>query len=155
MNHQNIVKVYQAGHDGEMTFPDNGPLSTGVSFMIMEYVQGKLLYDICDQFGALGEKVGRFFINQIFNTLQYIHKQNVAHRDIKLDNIMVDQNMNIKFIDFGFAARGDIYSLKDMYGTKSYLAPEIRKGLVYDGTKIDTFSTGVVLYLLVRGIFPF
>jgi len=68
---------------------------------------------------------------------------------------MVDENMNIKFIDFGFAARGNIHSLKDMYGTKSYLAPEIRRGEVYDGTKVDTFSTGVVLHILVRGMFPF
>jgi serine/threonine protein kinase len=68
---------------------------------------------------------------------------------------MVDENMNIKFIDFGFAARGNIHELKEMYGTKSYLAPEIRAGQVYDGTKSDIFSTGVVLYILVRGIFPF
>ena len=109
-----------------MTFPDGGPVSSGVSYMVMEYVSGMLLFDICDKFAALGEKVGRFLIKQIFETLQYIHKQGVAHRDIKLDNIMVDENMNIKFIDFGFAARGNIYELKEMYGTKSYLAPEIR-----------------------------
>ena len=109
-----------------MSFPDNGPVSSRVSYMIMEYVQGMMLFDICDQYAALGEKVGRFLIKQILSTLQYIHQQNVAHRDIKLDNIMVDENMNIKFIDFGFAARGNIYELKEMYGTKSYLAPEIR-----------------------------
>jgi len=62
LNHKNVVKVYQAGHDGEMTFPDNGPVSSGVSFMIMEYVKGMLLYDICEQYSALGEKVGRFLI---------------------------------------------------------------------------------------------
>lgn len=114
-----------------------------------------LLFDVCDKLSALGEKVGRFLIKQILSTLQYIHKQGVAHRDIKLDNIMVDENMNIKFIDFGFAARGNIYSLTERYGTQTYLAPEIRRGEVYDGTKADAFSTGVVLYILVRGIFPF
>jgi serine/threonine protein kinase len=79
----------------------------------------------------------------------------VVHRDLKLENILVDDNLNLKIADFGFATYKKIEKLKSYRGTMTYMAPEIKEGKVYNGKEIDMFSTGVILFIIVQGIFPF
>ena len=87
--------------------------------------------------------------------IEYLHSLGIVHRDLKLENLLVDQDMNIKFVDFGFATNKNIDSLTEFRGTQSYMAPEIRKGEIYDGRSTDIFSMGVILFTLVIGYFPF
>lgn len=87
--------------------------------------------------------------------MEYMNQKNVVHRDIKIENILLDDKMNIKLADYGFATYRKIESLKTYRGTMSYMAPEIKKGELYDGRQTDIFSAGVVLFIIVRGIFPF
>jgi len=83
-------------------------------------------------------------------------KVNVCHGDIKLENIIIDQNHQIKLIDFGYAVIWNKKSLSTTYiGTGFYMAPEIYKRIPYNPKKADVFSSGVVLFLLVNGFFPF
>ena len=63
--------------------------------------------------------------------------------------------MRLKLLDFGFATNDNIERLTSYRGTHSYMAPEMKKGLIYNGREIDVFSVGVVLFSLVRGLFPF
>ena len=79
----------------------------------------------------------------------------MVHRDLKLENILVDENLNLKVADFGFATYKKIGKLQSYRGTKTYMAPEIKEGKVYDGRKADMFSAGVILFIMVQGIFPF
>ena len=69
--------------------------------------------------------------------------------------LKIDQNMNLKLIDFGFAANKNIYYLSEYRGTISYMAPEIMRRQVYNGKETDVFALGVLLFTLVRGLFPF
>ena len=87
--------------------------------------------------------------------LEYLHSNNIVHRDIKLENIIADKDMNLKLADFGFATDENIEELNVFRGTQSYMAPEIRNGDVYNGKETDIFSMGVVLFTLVVGYFPF
>jgi len=87
--------------------------------------------------------------------LDYMHGKGVVHRDLKLENILVDENMDLKVADFGFATFRKVHSLKSYRGTMTYMAPEIKEGKTYDGMQIDMFSTGVILFIIVQGIFPF
>jgi len=87
--------------------------------------------------------------------MDYMNHKNVVHRDIKIENILFDDYMNIKLADYGFATYKDIHNLKTYRGTMSYMAPEIKQGQYYDGRQSDVFSAGVVLFIIVRGIFPF
>ena len=87
--------------------------------------------------------------------MKYLEKKKVAHRDLKLENILVDQNLNLKLADFGLAVYKNIESLDEYRGTKTYMAPEIREGRIYDGKKADMFSVGVILWIVINGNFPF
>lgn len=97
----------------------------------------------------MGEDGGRFFLNQMIDVLGYMQSKNVVHRDLKLENILVDDQLNLKVADFGFATYKKITKLKSYRGTMTYMAPEIKEGKVYDGRQIDMFSTGVILFIIV------
>jgi serine/threonine protein kinase len=89
------------------------------------------------------------------DVLSYMQGKNVVHRDLKLENILVDEQLNLKVADFGFATYKKINALDSYRGTMTYMAPEIKEGKTYDGKKSDIFSTGVILFIIVLGIFPF
>ena len=87
------------------------------------------------------------------------HDQGIAHRDLKVENLLLDQDFNLKVGDFGFASniknvKGEIL-LRGRYGTKEYMAPEISYQASYHGAAVDIFSCGVILFLLVAASFPF
>jgi len=103
----------------------------------------------------MGEDIGRFFLTQMLDVMSNMHSKGVVHRDLKLENILVDDSMNLKVADFGFATYKKINRLSSYRGTMTYMAPEIKKCKVYDGKQIDMFSTGVILFIIVQGIFPF
>lgn len=94
-------------------------------------------------------------MHQMMDVLHYMHGKGVVHRDLKLENILVDDQMNLKVADFGFATFRKIHTLKSYRGTMTYMAPEIKEGKTYDGQHIDMFSVGVILFIIVQGIFPF
>jgi len=105
--------------------------------------------------GAMGEDAGRFFMSQLVASIDYMHNLRCVHRDLKLENILVDDNLNLKIADFGFACYKSIDQLKSYRGTMTYMAPEIKEGKTYDGTQVDLFSIGVIIFIIVQGIFPF
>ena len=124
-------------------------------YILLEYITGGLLFDLCQTVGGMGEDAGRYFLSQMVDVLGYMQGKGVVHRDLKLENILVDDNMNLKVADFGFATHKKINKLSSYRGTMTYMAPEIKEGKVYDGKQIDMFSTGVILFIIVQGIFPF
>jgi len=82
---------------------------------------------------GFGEDVGCGIMEQLTEVLTYLGEKEIAHRDLKLENILVDNDLNLKVTDFGFAAKTDIHALDTYTGSKMYMAPEIHECRIYDG----------------------
>ncbi|KUI57768.1 hypothetical protein VP1G_05107 [Cytospora mali] len=126
-------------------------------WMVMEYCSGEELYDYLLRHGKLPvDKVQKTF-TQLVGAVAYVHQQNCVHRDLKLENILLDKNENVKLLDFGFAREyeGKTNYLQTFCGTICYSAPEMLKGEKYAGEKVDVWSLGIILYALLCGELPF
>merc|ERR1711981_517778 len=154
LQHDGIINMHEYGDAGQVVKP-SGRVIDNLVYIVMEFVQGGLLFDLCQTMGAMGEDAGRFFLHQMLDSVEYMHSRRVVHRDLKLENILVDDNLNLKLADFGFACYKNIDTLKSYRGTMTYMAPEIKEGKQYAGSQVDMFSIGVILFIIVQGIFPF
>ncbi|KAI0354421.1 Pkinase-domain-containing protein [Trametes cingulata] len=125
-------------------------------YMVFEYVSGGQMLDYIISHGRLRERVARKFARQIGSALDYCHKNNVVHRDLKIENILISHSGNIKIIDFGLS---NLYNpadhLSTFCGSLYFAAPELLNAKVYTGPEVDVWSFGVVLYVLVCGKVPF
>lgn len=125
-------------------------------YMVFEYVSGGQMLDYIISHGRLRERVARKFARQIGSALEYSHKNNVVHRDLKIENILISQTGNIKIIDFGLSNLWNPNShLSTFCGSLYFAAPELLNARVYTGPEVDVWSFGVVLYVLVCGKVPF
>ncbi|KAL2338155.1 hypothetical protein Fmac_012601 [Flemingia macrophylla] len=127
-------------------------------YFVMEYVRGGELFNKVAK-GRLKEDVARKYFQQLISAVGFCHARGVYHRDLKPENLLLDENGNLKVSDFGLSAVSDQIRHDGLFhtfcGTPAYVAPEVlaRKG--YDGAKVDLWSCGVVLFVLMAGYLPF
>ncbi len=146
LDHQNIVKLIETV-DG-----------TKQLCLVFELVRGGSLYShIKSKDGRrLDESEARRVFKQILAGIKYCHTKGVSHRDIKLENLLLDERKNVKIIDFGFSTCAAPNAKLHMFcGTPSYMAPEIVSKRDYYGPPADIWALGVVLYAMLVGKFPF
>ncbi|XP_071808435.1 maternal embryonic leucine zipper kinase-like isoform X2 [Asterias amurensis] len=127
-------------------------------FMVIEYCPGGELFDYIVAKDRLKESEARKFFRQILSAVAYIHDKGYAHRDLKPENLLLDDEQNLKLIDFGLAARpkgGLDQQLETCCGSPAYAAPELVSGKQYLGPEADIWSMGVLLYALLCGFLPF
>lgn len=146
LNHPGVVTIYDVGHDED------------THFIAMEYVKGRPLAEVIEEEGQMDVRVALRMALQTLEALRAAHELQLVHRDIKPQNILVDDTGRVKVADFGLAKkREDTENLTDtgsMLGTPAYMAPEQCRGEELDG-RADLFSTGVVLYQMLAGQVPF
>ncbi|KAJ5130124.1 uncharacterized protein N7515_006163 [Penicillium bovifimosum] len=126
-------------------------------WLVLEYCPGDELYNYLLRHGPLPvEKVKRIF-TQLVGAVAYVHSKYCVHRDLKLENILLDKNENVKLCDFGFTREyeGKASYLQTFCGTICYSAPEMLKGEKYAGEKVDVWSLGIILYALLAGELPY
>ncbi|XP_043356937.1 serine/threonine-protein kinase SIK2 isoform X4 [Dermochelys coriacea] len=125
-------------------------------YLVTEYAKNGEIFDYLANHGRLSEPEARRKFWQILSAVEYCHSRKIVHRDLKAENLLLDNNMNIKIADFGF---GNFYKsgepLTTWCGSPPYAAPEVFEGQQYEGPQLDIWSMGVVLYVLVCGALPF
>ncbi|KAL4226645.1 NUAK SNF1-like kinase 1 [Mactra antiquata] len=143
LNHPHIIKVNEVFENKDKII------------LVMECADGGELYDYINN-NNLTEKDARRIFRQIVSAIQYCHRLGIVHRDLKLENILLDRDNNAKIADFGLSNYYN-YSdkLKTFCGSPLYASPEIVSGQPYYGPEVDCWSLGVVLYTLVYGTMPF
>ncbi|XP_008390489.1 CBL-interacting serine/threonine-protein kinase 1-like isoform X2 [Malus domestica] len=128
-------------------------------YMVLEYVTGGELFDKIAHNGKLTETEGRKLFQQLIDGVSYCHNKGVSHRDLKLENVLVDAKGNIKISDFGLSALPQDFRedglLHTTCGSPNYVAPEILANKGYDGATSDVWSCGVILYVILTGFLPF
>ena len=126
-------------------------------FIVMEYIKGNELFQYIVLKRKLEEEEACYFFLQIINCIDYLHKLKITHRDLKAENIIIEQNKKeIKLIDFGLSntyENGQL--LSTACGSPIYAAPEMLEGKLYKGSTVDIWSAGVILYYMLCGNFPF
>ncbi|KAF4516779.1 hypothetical protein B566_EDAN004618 [Ephemera danica] len=165
VRHPNIIHIYEVFENREKMV------------LVMEYAAGGELYDYLSERKVLAEIEARRIFRQIATAVYYCHKvssklvfkscvihcsccfapqHKICHRDLKLENILLDETGNAKIADFGLSNVFDDRRLLSTFcGSPLYASPEIVKGTPYHGPEVDCWSLGVLLYTLVYGAMPF
>nr|XP_042136853.1 serine/threonine-protein kinase SIK2 isoform X3 [Peromyscus maniculatus bairdii] len=144
LDHPHIIKLYQVMETKSMLY------------LVTEYAKNGEIFDYLANHGRLNESEARRKFWQILSAVDYCHDRKIVHRDLKAENLLLDNNMNIKIADFGF---GNFFKTGELLatwcGSPPYAAPEVFEGQQYEGPQLDIWSMGVVLYVLVCGALPF
>ena len=154
LDHPGVVKLFEFGTEGILKLKDGTKIKRNLYYMVEEYVEADLL-SLMQRVGRMDENYARNLFQQIVNAVEYIHNQKICHRDLKLENILINHDLQIKVADFGLAVQGNTSSLTDYAGSRGYMAPEIESLENYDGKEADVFAIGVILFTLVTGLQPF
>jgi len=122
-------------------------------YFLTEYVKGQELFDVLRQMGIVNERDSRFYFACLVTILEHLHERDIIYRDLKPENVMIDEDGYPKLIDFGTAkiVQGRTYTI---VGTPHYMAPEIVTGKGY-GIAADYWSLGIMLYEFLCGGVPF
>jgi hypothetical protein len=156
LHHQYIINLLDYNDSGVRVDADG--TQTSVRYAALELAEnGNLLDYVVNR--SMSDSIVRYYFKQLLEAMEYTHDRGFCHRDLKLENILLDKEYNIKVSDFGFAnsLAGDkndnkLYACK---GTKRYMAPEIFKGTGYLGRSVDIFALGVILFSMKTGNPPF
>jgi serine/threonine protein kinase/Flp pilus assembly protein TadD len=143
--HKNVCKMYHLGKDQE------------TPYITMEYVQGEDLKSLIKSKGKFGKQEALSIANQVCEGLIEAHRLGVVHRDLKPQNIMIDESGDVKIMDFGIARSVEAPGVTQtgvMIGTPDYISPEQAEGEEADN-RSDIYALGVILYEMVTGRVPF
>lgn len=146
LNHSNIMKVFEV-------FETDNHIN-----LILEILRGGELFERIVSKGCYSEREACFLMKKLLSALEHIHSKGIMHRDIKPENLILaskEDDYNIKLADFGLATYVNLPTqLFTRCGTPGYVAPEVLDDLPYN-EKVDIFSAGIILYILLTGCSPF
>ncbi|KAF6327548.1 hypothetical protein mRhiFer1_008264 [Rhinolophus ferrumequinum] len=143
LQHLNIVQLSEV-IDNEEPF-----------FLIMEHMSGGNVLDYLKTHGCKKAKEAQGVFRQLVPAMHYCHQRGIAHRELKLQNVLFNSKMNAKIADFGFSTKFSASKLSTICGSPFYAALELFLGHESDGPAVDTWRLGVMLYGVVPGTLPF
>jgi serine/threonine protein kinase len=159
LKHPQICALYEFNEHGKILMNDPYREEEAM-YMALELVPNGELYAYIDIKRGFTEEICRLYFLELLEIIGYMHSKHICHRDLKLENIMLDKSYHLKLLDFGFSKiipyhSGQSTLLKGPQGTIFYMAPELLEDKPYDGKLVDIFAMGVILFALRTGTFPF
>jgi len=127
---------------------------SSINFIVIEYAPYGDFFNLLVQKNLLNEKLVRSFFHQIIRGLDYLHSQGIAHLDLKLENLLLGKDFQLKIADFDVAQNINDEDLLSQ-GTENYRAPEIQNGSCKNYEAADIYSAGICLFALIARAFPF
>ncbi|GMR36737.1 hypothetical protein PMAYCL1PPCAC_06932, partial [Pristionchus mayeri] len=144
VNHPNIIQLFEVVE------------TITRIHLVCEYARGGELYMYVHEKGKLPEKEAKILFAQLISAVEHLHNLNIAHRDIKAENIMFSEpGGSLRLVDFGFSRLLDDDSVRTFCGSPPYAAPELFQSDSYDGKAVDMWACGILLYFILVGVTPF
>ena len=145
LHHENIVKFEHYFEDTENVY------------ILMELCYNQTLHELMKRRKKITELEAQYYVYNLVKALQYLHNLKIIHRDLKLENIFITENMQVKLGDFGLAVQleFDGERRRSLCGTPNYIAPEILEGKTGHSLEVDIWDVGIILYFLLVGKPPF
>ena len=144
LNHPHVIPIYEV-----ISTKDN-------IYIAMERLKGGELYNCLVTRGRLDEPFGRKIFQQLICAIEYCHYNGICHRDLKPENLLLDEENNLRIVDFGLSnSMKDGMFLKTSCGSPNYAAPEVISNELYCGEMVDVWSCGIILYAILCGTLPF
>ncbi|KAM3129511.1 hypothetical protein pb186bvf_018415 [Paramecium bursaria] len=144
LQHPNIIQLYEILESDQ------------VLYLVMEYARGGELFDFIVKKTKLQESLAARYLMQLIAGVEYMHQKKVVHRDLKPENLLLDDNRNIKIVDFGLSnTYQNDGQLLTACGSPCYAAPEMLYGKPYSGRTSDLWSCGIILFAMLCGFLPF
>ncbi|KAK3549588.1 hypothetical protein QTP86_005253 [Hemibagrus guttatus] len=148
LNHPHIVKTLKNFEIGAKLF------------IVMELGERGDLLEFIKTKGKLSEDLSKKMFRQVALAIKFIHDQDIVHRDLKCENLLLDKDFNVKLTDFGFSKRLEYVDghmvLSDTFcGSTAYASPELLQNIPYNPKMNDVWSMGVVLFIMLTGTMPF
>lgn len=143
--HSNILHYFDCIH------------TTHRIIIVMEYAENGDFLDLLNKQKGFSENNAQYYFKQLLSAIEYCHCHGIAHRDLKLENLLLDKHNNLKLSDFGFARFYDMtFELSSTFcGSLAYASPEILSKSPYNPFASDVWAVGVILYAFVYGRLPF
>lgn len=145
LSHPNVVEIYDVGESGDL------------HYLVMEYIPGMTLKELIAKSGKMSATKAIGMMKELTSAVAEAHKNNIIHRDIKPQNVLIHKNGQLKITDFGIAVAANsmqVTANNAIMGSSHYLAPESAAGLVPD-FRVDIYALGIVFFELLCGSVPF
>ncbi|CAG9333706.1 unnamed protein product [Blepharisma stoltei] len=155
ISHPNVIKLICSNKSGEYVKKSGERYSC--AYIVMEFCPNGNFYETIRNIGRFNENISRFYFHQLINAIDAAHQRHIVHRDLKLENLLLDGDYNLKVTDFGFSAsvfdKDGSRMLRTHLGTEGYMAPELYMNINYYGESVDVFAAGVILFIF-RSVNP-
>lgn len=157
LNHKNIIKNFGL----KKGIFKMEKISKEIYFLVLKFYPRGDFFNLSKKIGKFNENMTRFFAEQLLSGLEYLNFNGIAHRDLKIDNLLLDKDFNLVIADFGFSSEIDKIDFEyenentKRVGTCNYMSPEILSFQSYNAEKNDIFAFGVIVFIFYFGHLPF
>lgn len=153
-DHPNIIKMIESVENTQSNNSLDTRAST-VSYIALEYAKYGDLFEIISNAGYMSEELARSIFHQLVDGIEHMHQRKVAHLDLKIENILLDEKFRVKITDFDLSQAITEGASLEARGTPGYRAPEVKKGTCINFEAADIYSLGIVLFVMLSGNPPY